>query len=73
MPMKSRSVAPNDDDLDQVLTFRQWCALNTLSIRTGRRILASGAGPVITKLSSHRVGITRRNNRSWQASRQRAT
>lgn len=56
---------------NQVLTFREWCALNNISERTGRRILASGTGPVITQLSVHRVGITVGNNAAWQASRAR--
>jgi hypothetical protein len=57
---------------DQVLSFAQWCALNALSERTGRRVLASGQGPVVTKLSVARVGITVAANRAWQHSRQRA-
>jgi hypothetical protein len=56
----------------QVLTFREWCALNRISERTGRRILASGNGPIVTMLSARRVGITVGNNRAWQASRERA-
>jgi hypothetical protein len=28
-----------------VLTFQEWCALNTLSPATGRRIINAGAGP----------------------------
>jgi hypothetical protein len=55
----------------QVLTFRQWCALNNFSARTGRRIFQSGAGPIITQLSAQRAGITVANNRAWQASRER--
>ena len=60
----------NDDDA--VLTFAEWCALNGFSLRTGRRILASGNGPIITQLSAKRIGVTRGNNRAWQASRARA-
>ena len=56
----------------QVLTFREWCRLNRISERTGRRILASGDGPVVTQLSARRVGVTVGNNRAWQASRARA-
>jgi hypothetical protein len=61
-------VTPTDD---QVLRFDEWCRLNAVSPRTGRRILASGDGPVITRLSSHRIGITVRANRAWQESRAR--
>jgi hypothetical protein len=60
---------------DQVLTFPEWCQLNRISERTGRRILASPdpkARPVVTMLSPHRIGITVRNNRFWQKARERA-
>jgi hypothetical protein len=55
----------------QVLTFSEWCKLNHISERTGRRILASRDGPVVTELSPRRLGITIANNRAWQASRAR--
>jgi len=55
----------------QVLTFGEWCELNHISERTGRRILASPDGPVVTELSTRRLGITIANNRAWQASRAR--
>ena len=56
----------------QVLTFFEWCQLNRFSERTGRRVLNSGSGPVVTQLSPKRIGITVANNRAWQASRERA-
>jgi hypothetical protein len=56
----------------QVLTFREWCALNRISERTGRRIFDSGTGPVVTQLSSMRIGVTVSNNKLWQQSRERA-
>lgn len=61
---------PLPDD-DEVLTFPQWCKLNTLGVRTGRKIKASGKGPTFTQLSERRVGVTKRNNRIWQAQRGR--
>jgi hypothetical protein len=64
------------EDDDAVFTFKEWCALNGLSEREGRRILAGEIagdnGPTITMLSDKRIGISRRNNRAWQASRERA-
>ena len=57
----------------QVLTLRQWCALNNISLRTGRRILSAPGGPIITQLSAKRVGITVANNRIWQQSGERAS
>jgi hypothetical protein len=56
----------------QVLTFREWCQLNRISMRTGRRILDSGRGPAIVQLSNKRIGITVGANRLWQQSRERA-
>ena len=61
---------PVDDD-DAVLTFAEWCSLNGFSQRTGRRVLSSGNGPIVTQLSPKRIGVTRGNNRRWQASRAR--
>src|SRR5262245_59476951 len=55
----------------QVLTFFEWCQLNRFSERTGRRVLNSGSGPVVTQLSERRIGITVANNRAWQASKAR--
>src|SRR5262245_42516159 len=59
------------DDDDAVLTFKEWCALNSISERQGRRILASGIGPVITQISAKRIGVSRRNDRAWKESRAR--
>jgi hypothetical protein len=56
---------------DKVLTFAEWCALNKIGQRTGRRIIRSGNGPVVTQLSERRIGITVGNNRRWQAARAR--
>ena len=64
------SLAPLLDD--RCLTFREWCQLNAIGERTGRRLLASGNGPVVTQLSEKRIGITVGNNRRWQESRERA-
>jgi len=58
---------------NQILLFLDWCRLNGLSERTGRRILTSGNGPVITQLSPNRIGITVGNNARWQQSRERTS
>jgi hypothetical protein len=59
------------DDDDQVLRFAEWCAVNRFSKRTGHRVLAGPNPPIVTKLSAKLIGITRGNNRAWQASRAR--
>jgi hypothetical protein len=56
---------------NQVLTFREWCQLNRISERTGRRVLKSGNGPPVVQLSEKRIGITVGANRAWQASKAR--
>ena len=56
----------------QILTCLEWCSLNRISERTGRRILASGDGPTVTQLSAKRIGVSVGNNARWQASRARA-
>jgi hypothetical protein len=56
---------------DQVLSFVQWCQLNHISERTGRRILQGANGPVVTELSAKRIGVTVGANRRWQQSRAR--
>ena len=68
--MKSLDQQPLSLLLDtQVLTFREWCRLNAISGRTGRRILAASGGPSVVRLSPRRIGITVAANREWQASR----
>jgi hypothetical protein len=56
---------------DQVLSFVEWCRLNRISERNGRRILASPDGPQTVQLSQRRVGVTVRANREWQRARER--
>jgi hypothetical protein len=56
---------------DQILTLLDWCRLNRISERTGRRILAGPDGPKVTMLSPRRIGITVHANRAWQKSKER--
>ena len=46
-----------------VLSFREWCQLNGIGERTGRRILKSGNGPAVVQLSERRIGIRLGDNR----------
>jgi hypothetical protein len=56
-------------DLDRVMLFPEWCSLNKFSASTGQRILRSGAGPELTRLSPRRFGISVRNHLRWQRAR----
>jgi hypothetical protein len=66
---RERALDPTLSRDDQVLTFRQWCALNAVSERTGARILAGRNPPPIVQLSAKRIGIKVGDNLTWQASR----
>lgn len=55
----------------RILTLRQWAELNSLGVRTAKRIIAAGDGPKITQLSDRRIGIREDHNREWQDSRVR--
>ena len=68
---KSHDEARFRPDDFRVLSFKEWCGLCGFSPATGRRIINAGNGPIITQLSSRRIGITIRNNAAWQQSRAR--
>jgi hypothetical protein len=79
-PKKPSQVLPEWSSLDaplatshpnQILTFHEWCQLNRISVRTGRRIIQRGEGPIVTQLSPQRIGVSVGNNALWQASRAR--
>jgi hypothetical protein len=57
------------DPGDRVMTFREWCDERRISPSTGRRLIASGNGPAVIKLSQRRIGISVRADRAWLASR----
>ncbi|GEM_PF-4891287 len=64
------SISPHkfpDDEL--ILTFKSWCSINGFSLRTGKRIIASGEGPQFIKISAGRIGVTRGENRRWRQAR----
>jgi predicted DNA-binding transcriptional regulator AlpA len=56
---------------DRVWTRAQWAALNGFSLSTANRILRSGKGPPLVRLSERRVGIRESDNRRWQDERAR--
>jgi hypothetical protein len=67
-PAQDREIGLNQH---QIIKFVDWCRLNEISVATGRRILKSGKGPVVTQLSDRRIGISVRANAEWQAARAR--
>jgi hypothetical protein len=68
---RSALAAPLAMSDDAVLTFAQWCKLNNIGERNGRRIIKSGNGPVVLQLSERRIGIRVGDNRRWQEARAR--
>jgi hypothetical protein len=50
----------------RILSFKDWCRLNTISQSTGRRIIAAGKVRV-TQLSERRIGISESANADYQA------
>jgi hypothetical protein len=55
---------------DQLLSFKDWCRLNAISERAGRRIWADPkARPILTKLTSKKHAVSVGNNRRWQQAR----
>jgi hypothetical protein len=64
-----RSFAGASDDT--VMTFAEWCLINSLSPATGARIRKEGGGPEFVHPSAQRRGVTVRANREWQQARAR--
>jgi hypothetical protein len=56
---------------EQVLTVREFAALNGIGLRTAIRILEGPGAPAIVRLSARRIGITVKSVREWQARRAR--
>jgi hypothetical protein len=49
----------------RILSFRDWCRLNSISESTGRRIIAAGKVRV-THLSERRIGVGEDDNADFQ-------
>jgi hypothetical protein len=50
----------------KILTFQNWCQLNSISEATGRRLIRAGKVRV-TRLSERRIGIGELDNADFQA------
>lgn len=53
----------------RIMSFQEWCKLNSLSPRTGRKVIQSGDGPKVTQLSDRRIGVRVDHNDEWQERR----
>ena len=50
----------------KILSFKDWCQLNSISEATGRRLIRAGKVRV-TRLSERRIGIGEDDNADFQA------
>jgi hypothetical protein len=57
----------SDDDC--VMSVQEWAKRAGLAYPTARRVIAAGEGPVVTRLSPGRLGITFGAHRAWLKSR----
>jgi len=58
-----------DDDVEIVMTVKEWATVASLGLSTAKRLLASGDGPKKTRLTMHRIGITASSHAKWLADR----
>jgi predicted DNA-binding transcriptional regulator AlpA len=49
----------------RVFSFNQFCQQCGFSPRTGRRLIESGDGPKITRLSDRRIGVREDHYQEW--------
>jgi hypothetical protein len=63
---RQRQRAESHHTSQRILTFKQWCALNSISEATGKRIIRAGKVR-ITRLSERRIGIGELDNADFQA------
>jgi predicted DNA-binding transcriptional regulator AlpA len=54
---------------NRVLTLAQWADLNSISYAHAKRLIASGQGPKLIRLSERRIGVREDHNEQWQNSR----
>jgi hypothetical protein len=64
----AEAASPPPPNPRRVYTIRQWCALNNISLATGKRIIARGEIKV-TDLSERCKGIREDHNAEWQDTR----
>lgn len=64
--MNVKQQLPDDDVVDP---FKVWCSERGFSESTGRRLIESGDGPAIVRLSARRIGVRRKDGRAWLEAR----
>jgi hypothetical protein len=56
-------------DPARVMRFEDWCERKGISVPTGKRILRSGKGPKVVRLSARRIGVTYGDDAAWTEAR----
>jgi predicted DNA-binding transcriptional regulator AlpA len=54
----------------QVLRIPEWAVLANISLRSARRLIASGEGPKVVRISSRLIGVTLASHKAWVAARE---
>jgi predicted DNA-binding transcriptional regulator AlpA len=60
----------HDYPLDHVHRWKDWYRLAGLSAPTAWRLLKSGQGPIVTKLSARLTGVRHRHHLAWLTARE---
>jgi predicted DNA-binding transcriptional regulator AlpA len=55
----------------RVLTLKEFADLNSLGLRTVKRLIHDGKGPKVIQITERRVGIREADAAEWQAARVR--
>jgi predicted DNA-binding transcriptional regulator AlpA len=56
-------------DAEIVLSVRSWAALVGIGHSTAKKLLASGQGPKVTRLTEKRIGIRMSAHAAWLSAR----
>ena len=72
MPRKANPKLFTDLADQRVMTVAEFSDLNAISIATAKRLLRSGEGPRVLRLSTKRIGVRVIDNREWQEARMRS-
>jgi hypothetical protein len=66
-------MADNPKDVDRVIPLADWYRRIGLPERSGRRLIESGQGPTITRLTERRKGVRERDHLAWLEARRMST
>ena len=56
---------------DRIMSFQVWCLLANVSASTAKRLIASGRGPKLTRMSERCMGVRVSDHVAWLAQLER--